>query len=415
MLRDPHRNLHVVVKGAVVFVACVVLATWNATACRAADESQSQKTGDEPSYRIRVVDSDGRPVAGVRLYRRLRLGQQGNGWQTVGPVKSDASGIARLPQELLYPAGDQPVTSDPERDIAPIYAIDESRHLVGMITVAKNEYDREHEVRMNPACAISGEAHSTDLDAIGRGMPEVRVDVLLDAYRYLVKMPLVAYVDDGAFELWLPPGKFLLGIGTTDTYPAPFELDVRPGQRETSLGRIDLAARKKLMLVGRPAPELRDVKRWKNSPPLALSDLRGKVVLLDFWGYWCVPCLQDMPELFDLHDTYAERGLVVIGVHDDSVETIADLDEKLSRVRNAAWNGRDIPFPVAIAGGGQTPIRGTIMSAAGTVPADYRILGWPTKILIDRKGNVVQVAQRTDREELRATIERLLDGEETSR
>ena len=80
---------------------------------------------------------------------------------------------------------------------------------------------------------------------------------------------------------------------------------------------IDLPATRLALLVGTPAPELVGVAGWKNGPTAKLADLKGKCVILDFWGYWCGPCVHRMPDLFKLYDKYHDSGLEVIGVHVD--------------------------------------------------------------------------------------------------
>lgn len=54
---------------------------------------------------------------------------------------------------------------------------------------------------------------------------------------------------------------------------------------------------------------------WLNSPPLSLSSLRGKIVLIDFWDYTCVNCLRTLPYLQEWWRRYRDAGLVVIGIH----------------------------------------------------------------------------------------------------
>src|ERR1700691_2406373 len=66
---------------------------------------------------------------------------------------------------------------------------------------------------------------------------------------------------------------------------------------------------------GRPAPELNGSLTWLNSPSLRLANLRGKVVLLDFFEYSCVNCIRTFPYIQEWEKRYADNGLVVIGIH----------------------------------------------------------------------------------------------------
>jgi thiol-disulfide isomerase/thioredoxin len=63
------------------------------------------------------------------------------------------------------------------------------------------------------------------------------------------------------------------------------------------------------------APEFTGIEQWLNSPPLTLSALRGKVVLVDFWTYSCINCLRTLPHVNRWAETYKAQGLVVVGVH----------------------------------------------------------------------------------------------------
>ncbi len=143
-------------------------------------------------------------------------------------------------------------------------------------------------------------------------------------------------------------------------------------------------------LSGKQAPRLQQIKDWKNGGPLELTDLKGKVVLLDFWHYRCPPCLAAMPELMKLHDEYKDRGLVVIGIHADIIDSIADMDAKLAKVRKKNWGGRDIPFLVALDGGGKMQIQGTKQKTDGATTASYGVTSFPTTVLIDKEGRVMQ-------------------------
>lgn len=64
-----------------------------------------------------------------------------------------------------------------------------------------------------------------------------------------------------------------------------------------------------------PAPALTGATQWLNGPPLDLAQLRGKVVLVDFWTYDCINCRNSLPYVNEWARRYADQGLVVIGVH----------------------------------------------------------------------------------------------------
>ena len=68
------------------------------------------------------------------------------------------------------------------------------------------------------------------------------------------------------------------------------------------------------------APELIQGGQWFNSQPLKLSELRGKVVLIDFWTYTCINCIRTLPYLKSWHEKYKDKGLIIIGVHTPEFE-----------------------------------------------------------------------------------------------
>ena len=66
---------------------------------------------------------------------------------------------------------------------------------------------------------------------------------------------------------------------------------------------------------GAGAPEFTGIEKWLNSEPLSMRQLKGKVVLVDFWTYTCINCINTLPYVKSWHQKYQPQGLAVVGVH----------------------------------------------------------------------------------------------------
>jgi thiol-disulfide isomerase/thioredoxin len=121
--------------------------------------------------------------------------------------------------------------------------------------------------------------------------------------------------------------------------------------------------------VRQPAPDF-TCDSWLNSRPLNLADLRGRVVLIDFWEYTCINCIRTFPYLRRWNALYGPLGLTVIGVH--TPEFAFARDPK--RVAEAAKRF-GLTFPIAVDGGYQ------VWNA-------FHNEAWPAKYLIDKNGNI---------------------------
>lgn len=120
-----------------------------------------------------------------------------------------------------------------------------------------------------------------------------------------------------------------------------------------------------------PAPEFPAGLDWLNSDrPLTLADLRGKVVLLDFWTYGCINCMHIIPELKRLEEKYADE-LVVIGVHSAKFENEGETDN----IRRIILR-YELEHPV-------------INDKDFEVWNQYGARAWPTLVLIDPDGKVL--------------------------
>ncbi|MFI5272747.1 MAG: thioredoxin-like domain-containing protein [Ktedonobacterales bacterium] len=140
------------------------------------------------------------------------------------------------------------------------------------------------------------------------------------------------------------------------------------------------------------APALRG-SAWLNvERPLTADDLRGKLVLLDFWTASCINCLHVLDDLKYLETKYAGRPFAVIGVHSPK---FAHEDDPASLRQAIARHG--ITHPVVLDSGRRT------WDA-------YAVRGWPTLVLIDPRGYILgQVSGEGHREQLDAAIGRALE------
>jgi cytochrome c biogenesis protein CcdA/thiol-disulfide isomerase/thioredoxin len=118
------------------------------------------------------------------------------------------------------------------------------------------------------------------------------------------------------------------------------------------------------------APELTGLTNWVNSKPLTLKQLRGKVVLIDFWTYSCINCLRTLPHVKAWYHAYHRKGLVVIGVHTPEFA----FEHVPSNVRGAVRR-LGVEYPVALD------------NDYATWNA-FRNQYWPAKYLIDRRGHL---------------------------
>ena len=108
--------------------------------------------------------------------------------------------------------------------------------------------------------------------------------------------------------------------------------------------------------------------------PISLADYRGKVVLLDFWATWCVPCIAEMPNVRAVYEKYHTKGFEVIGISFDLDETALHKFIKENQ----------LPWRQIFAG----------ERRRSSVAQKYRIKGIPTQFLIDREGKVISVNAR---------------------
>lgn len=131
-----------------------------------------------------------------------------------------------------------------------------------------------------------------------------------------------------------------------------------------------------LALIGQPAPDI-SVKIWLKGGPFTLEDLRGRVVLLEFWATWCKPCHEMFPKLKVLHEQESSRGLEITAITRHYMAyrgTEESMAEELQLMQSMVTD-HGVSFAVGVA-------------EDERLQSIYGANGLPTVVLIDRQGLV---------------------------
>jgi thiol-disulfide isomerase/thioredoxin len=155
--------------------------------------------------------------------------------------------------------------------------------------------------------------------------------------------------------------------------------------------------------VAASAPALRDIvaDEWIDQAPVKLADLRGRVVLLDFWATWCGPCRVTFPRLQKWHESYKDKGLVILGVtnffgHADGKQLTQPQEVAYLRDFKKRFH---LPYGFAVADSSEND-------------RNYAVSSIPTSFLIDRRGVVRLISVGSSDEEaamLNKMIKKLIE------
>lgn len=115
-------------------------------------------------------------------------------------------------------------------------------------------------------------------------------------------------------------------------------------------------------------PEFQGISQWLNSSPLDMADLKGKVVLVQFWTFACINCQRTLPYIIRWHQQYAAQGLKIVGVHTPEFPFERDINNVKKALKQ-----HQITYPVALDNDYKT------WSA-------YQNQYWPHLFLADRQG-----------------------------
>ncbi len=340
---------------------------------------------------VKVVDPQGQPVKGAHIFEFCHLPYdpvkkvQAKEWAFINGVQTGADGTVKIPYEK-FQSGAIMARSPGEKQVG-LFAANPA-----------SLFNAQALITLHPECTVR-----SSLDW-GKESPKDKNN--LGSFLLHWNSVNVCRMDSGsgmgAFPV--PPGEYQIQAMFDRQKEHTISVTIKESDKEVVTKPIELTLSRLEGLRGQAAPPLRELLGWKGKP-VKLEDLKGKYVLIDFWGYWCGPCVRSMPILIDLHEKYQDKEIVIIGIHMDElgdVDTAEKLDQKIAKYKEKLWGGRDLPFANAL-----VAARERAAGALGPV-SDYGINAFPTTILIDREGKVVSPIHFTDTKAAIGAMEKLL-------
>ncbi len=164
----------------------------------------------------------------------------------------------------------------------------------------------------------------------------------------------------------------LIAVTTNAKLASPAKAAAKPVSPAKAAKLTTKAAPPVTFNVSEPydAPEFTELQNWVNSKPITLADLRGQVVLLNFWTFGCLNCQNTLPHVRDLYAKYHRQGFEIVGLHAPEF----DYEKEAANVAKAVKKDR-ITWPVAQDNGFKTWRR-------------YKNGFWPSFYYLDRTGKV---------------------------
>ncbi|HUT29603.1 MAG TPA: TlpA disulfide reductase family protein [Sedimentisphaerales bacterium] len=342
----------------------------------------------------RVLDALGNPVPDVRIYRTGSLvWDSARNRCSVSPRarivgQTDENGLFFLQLPQL-------------RHSIPFFVSDESLTALGYFRVSHADRQKVRVVTVAPPAHIKVVFGSEQI-----AIKNLRVDLLLrhpeaenSLYPFItVDCNIAGPVHTVPLDLPCPADCNLI-LQTAPGYPIePFEVAVPPlaAGQTLDLGTVVLKPVWGHHLLGKPAPELK-VADWIKGRPKSLEKLRGKVVLLDFWGLWCRPCREMFGELALLHNKYSRDGLVIIAIHDSSADKKAFASSSRKDLDLS-----EIPFRIAIDSPPADPCAPG--PGKGRTIELYGVSRFPSLVIIDQDGNVKAVGRQDLEDNIRLLL-----------
>ncbi len=327
-----------------------------------------------------TVDEQGNPVAGAWLpHRTPQLRADGFVWFPDRVFSGDREDWSGDDGRFTLKTD---LTLRSLKRTAPLIAYDPDLKKIAIRIVPARELGQPQKLVLRPICKVHGHC-------LLEGMTEA-----VDIWPWLETSAgeTVASVTtrheltpDGLridFQLRLPPGDYVLK-SERSSYHSGFSIPITVprGRDDLDLGTKTVSATGAVALEGKPAPKL-DVQ-WRPGQETNWEKLRGKVVVLDFWGTWCGPCVAGMPELMEIAKKFQDKPVAWLSIHTSNLKDFDEFDREVAKCEERDWNKKKLPFTAAL----DRPVAGS--KYAGQTSERYGVAAWPTLIVVDRQGQVV--------------------------
>ena len=260
----------------------------------------------------------------------------------------------------------------------------------GLVVVGPGTAGNPVEIKTGPLVEVKGHFTCTE-----QGSAPGWTNVYL-----LVKPGDVRFADctssESKFRLKVPPGSYgFWGYGNSTDYTSDRrDIELKAGTPAVDLGPIDLKLKPLAKLYGKEPPPLKVTDTRGVDKNVKLSDYKGKWVVLEFWGFWCGPCVaRGLPNWVDFAEEHADDRdrFVILAVHDPQATDFDMLDERLKPIIQEHWHGKPLPLPI-------------VLDTTGETVKNYGISSWPTAVLINPEGKLVKVKDEMPEEYLDAQL-----------